>query len=430
MNCEHVCLVRESIRLSIVCIAILEVSWVYMRAWIRERLIVLHAAVLAQKVSPSTAAGAPGMAHTPTSPANSPSAASTESMPEVARNPNFDVRILEGTERFKDMPLGEKYEGRYKFMNVDQADEEISFLTGKVEGLKVDIEEYDSDLEDTFTRYRDAKYECRSLSEDIGKLQEDLKVQGHLMETAKKEGTKLEEKIAECKGRMGELEVQLGYAQEARHELKTWKVVGGKSHKRPLGEGSPVIPREQGDVGGTNGRPSSSGSKMDNEMVQEVVDRMALLSESGGKEIDPLIIFPFDCTLAVEGIPYHTNEYMYLPALVSCFGRWKVPNRKVVAVDIPRVANHEASVGGKYVNRGYVLVRFSERWYMEEVRCMIEECDPTVVCDVKKGVQHKLRCRPADRDIGSSGYFKVSIPILERIRYFEEVFMCLSMDGK
>ena len=127
----------------------------------------------------------PGVAHTPTSPANSPCAASTESMPEVARNLNSGVRLIENTERFKDMPLGEKYEGKYKFMNVDQADEEISFLTGKVKGLKADIEEYDSDLKDTFTRYRDAKYECRSLSEDIGKLQEDLKVQGHLMETAK-----------------------------------------------------------------------------------------------------------------------------------------------------------------------------------------------------------------------------------------------------
>ena len=61
---------------------------------------------------------------------------------------------------------------------------------------------------------------------------------------------------------------------------------------------------------------------------------------------------------------------------------------------------------------------------------MIGEYDPVIECDVKKGVQHKLRCRPADRDIGSSGYFKVSVPMLERVRYFEEVFMCLSLDGK
>ena len=181
---------------------------------------------------------------------------------------------------------------------------------------------------------------------------------------------------------------------------------------------------------------------MDNEMVQKGVSRMALKSKregmpspprvakGGGRRYDPLAEFPADCTLVVEGIPHHTNERVYLPALVSCFGRWKVPNRKVVAVNIPRDANHEAGVGGKYVNRGCVLVRFSERKYMEEVRHMIDEYDPVIECDVKKGVQHKLRCRPADRDIGSSSYFKVSMPALERVRYFEEVFMCLRKDGE
>ena len=103
---------------------------------------------------------------------------------------------------------------------------------------------------------------------------------------------------------------------------------------------------------------------------------------------------------------------MYLPALVSCFGRWDVPNRKVVAVNIPRDANHEAGVGGTYVNRGHIFVRFSERKYMEEVRRMIDEYDPTIECDVKKKVQHRLRCRSADHDIGCNNYFKVDTPIL------------------
>ena len=98
--------------------------------------------------------------------------------------------------------MGEKYERKYKFTRLNQADEEISLLKGKVESLKVDIKEYDCDLENTFTRYREARRECRSLSEDIEKLQETLRVQGSLMETAKREGTKLEEKIAECKERM------------------------------------------------------------------------------------------------------------------------------------------------------------------------------------------------------------------------------------
>ena len=197
---------------------------------------------------------------------------------------------------------------------------------------------------------------------------------------------------------------------------------------RPLGKGSPAVPREQGDVGGTSGRPSSSRSKMDNEMVQKVVSRMAVTSKSGSKGSDPLIKFPDNCTLVIEGIPYHTNECVYLPALVSCFGRWEVPNRKVVAINIPRDANHEDGVGGKYENRGHIFVRFSDRRYMEEVQRMIDKHDRIVECDVKEKVQHKLRCRIADRDIGSKDYYKACAPILERARYFEEVFMCFSMD--
>ena len=48
-------------------------------------------------------------------------------------------------------------------------------------------------------------------------------------------------------------------------------------------------------------------------------------------------------------------------------------------------------------------------------------------CDVKKKVQHKLRCFLADRGIGSKDFFKVGAPILERARYFDEVFECFSM---
>ena len=195
----------------------------------------------------------------------------------------------------------------------------------------------------------------------------------------------------------------------------------------------------QGPQGGTSGS-SSSASKMDNEMVQNVAGRMALTSKSGGmppppkavkgggKGPDPLVKYPTDCTLVIEGIPYHTNERMYLPALVSCFGQWDVPNWKVIAVNIPRDANHISGEGGTYVNRGHVFVRFSERKYLEEVQGMIDTHDQFVECDVKRKVRQKLMCRVADRDIGSKDFFKVGAPILERARYFEEVFMCFSMN--
>ena len=119
---------------------------------------------------------------------------------------------------------------------------------------------------------------------------------------------------------------------------------------------------------------------------------------------------------------------MYLPALVSCFGRWEVPNQKVIAVSNPRDAIHVAGKGIRYKNRGHVFVRFSGRKYMEEVKGMIDEYEQVVECDVRKYVRHKLRCRVADRHISCRDYSKTSVPVLERARYLGEVFMCFSMD--
>ena len=56
------------------------------------------------------------------------------------------------------MPLGEKYEGRYKFTNVGQTDMEVLLLTGKVEDLEAVITKYDNVLENTVMRYKNATY--------------------------------------------------------------------------------------------------------------------------------------------------------------------------------------------------------------------------------------------------------------------------------
>ena len=331
----------------------------------------------------------------------------------------------ERTVRFNSMPLGEKYEGKYEFKDIDQADMEVALLEGKVEGLEAVIMKYHVFLANTVTRYKNAMDKCKNLHEDFKKLQREVEVQSDLMETARRDTEKIEEKIFGYKESMGKYELQLESAEEARR-----KVLNTKSHGETIDEGNRDTPPEQSVVESKSGRPMFSISKIDNEMVQKVVSRMAVMSETWGKGHDPLAKFPANCTLVIDGIPCHTNESMYLPALVSCFGQWEVPNVKVVAVNIPRDANHEAGVGGKYANRGHVFIRFAERNYMEEVRRMIDEYDPTVECDVKKKVKQRLWCRTADRDIGCKDYFKVDVPILERARYFSEVFECFSMNRR
>ena len=216
--------------------------------------------------------------------------------------------------------------------------------------------------------------------------------------------------------------------------------MSGRYYKRPLSECSPAVPREQSDTIGTNGRPSSSVSRMDNIMVQHVVGRMARKFKDGStppplkavkgedKELDPLVKYPTNCTLVIEGIPYHTNEHMYLPALVSCFGKWEVPNLNVIAINIPRDVNHASDEGGAYVNRGHVFMRFSERKYMGEVQIKIDTQEQFIECDIRRWVRHRIRCRVAERDIGSKDFFNESASILERARYFQEVFLCYSMN--
>ena len=65
---------------------------------------------------------------------------------------------------------------------------------------------------------------------------------------------------------------------------------------------------------------------------------------------------------------------------------------------------------------------------MEELQSMIDEQDQFVECDVKWKVRYKIRCRVAERDLGSKDLFKVNVPVLERARYFNDVFVCYRMN--
>ena len=206
------------------------------------------------------------MAHSVASPTTTASAASTEN--KVDTEP-------ERTVRFKIIPLGKKYEGKYEFADIDQADMEVALLEGKVEGLEAVIMKYDVVLENTVRRYKNAMDKCKDLHEDFKKLQKEVEVQSSLMETAIRDTEKLEEKVFGYKESMGKYKLQLKSAEEARQ-----KMLNTKSHGKSVDEGSLDIPSEQSVTGSKSGRPMFAVSKIDNEMVQKVVSRMAEMSES------------------------------------------------------------------------------------------------------------------------------------------------------
>ena len=141
--------------------------------------------------------------------------------------------------------------------------------------------------------------------------------------------------------------------------------------------------------------------------------------------MDPMGKYPEGCTLVIEGIPFHANESRYLPALVTCFGEWDVPNQNVIAINIFRQANHFAGIGGTYVNVGHMFMRFSEVRHMNAVEEFITNEEVVVTCDVT-GSNRKLRCRAAERDLGGMDSYKRGC-IMERARYFDDVFTVLTL---
>ena len=164
-------------------------------------------------------------------------------------------------------------------------------------------------------------------------------------------------------------------------------------------------------------------------MVRKVSARMQAQVASGKGDSspreDPMSKYPEGCTLAIEGIPFHASESIFLPALVACFGKWDVPNAKVIAVNIFRLANRHSGTGGTYVNTGHMFIRFSDAEFMKEVKDHIMKMNVCVTCNVT-GNSRRLRCRLAHRDLGGKGYYKDG-SILERTKYFDDCFRTMEL---
>ena len=135
--------------------------------------------------------------------------------------------------------------------------------------------------------------------------------------------------------------------------------------------------------------------------------------------------YPEGCTLAIEGIPFHAHENTFLPALVTCFGKWDVPNKNVIAINIVRKYNRRPGVGGTYVNSGHMFIRFAEKKFAKEVEDHIMGAEVYVTCDVT-GSKRRLRCRAAHRDLGGWDYRKGGNS-MELTRYFDDCFRMLEL---
>ena len=77
--------------------------------------------------------------------------------PGIAVGSSCDAHILQDVERFWEMDASWKYEGRYQFLDLGQADEEIFYLGEKISGLKATVAELREDAEVQAQKYESAE---------------------------------------------------------------------------------------------------------------------------------------------------------------------------------------------------------------------------------------------------------------------------------
>ena len=77
------------------------------------------------------------------------------------------------------------------------------------------------------------------------------------------------------------------------------------------------------------------------------------------------------------------------------------------------------------MNTGHMFIRFSDVESMEEVEDYITNVDVSVTCNVT-GNKRRLRCRPAQYDLGGKDRYK-KVNIMERARYFEDCFCMMEL---
>ena len=115
----------------------------------------------------------------------------------------FDIRVLRDASRFNEMGASWKYEGKYQFLDLDQADGEISYLSRKVVELKGELVKLDDDVKGQVDRHDTAESKRQKTVKRI----EDLKA-----EIAKLEGEVEEDEQDKCESKKKDAEIMHEFA--------------------------------------------------------------------------------------------------------------------------------------------------------------------------------------------------------------------------
>ena len=130
-----------------------------------------------------------------------------------------DVRILRDTNRFNEMRPDWKYEGRYRFADLKQANDEIHYLCKKVTEFKVACELHDTDVSEMSNKYNMAESTRNKILRQIDELNEEIEKCGADKKKYETRGREAEALYAHASEKVLEYEERLDNAREGRDEV-------------------------------------------------------------------------------------------------------------------------------------------------------------------------------------------------------------------
>ena len=304
-----------------------------------------------------------------------------------------EIESLRGDRRLLDETLGKLYEGKYGFMEVMQ-------------------QEYED-------------------------LEVELKDKEDILAEAKQDADRIRR---QCKGYRRRIKMYSDAIQQARLGLEA---VGAEeiAHQSARGnkhsdDGNTVTdsgPGSDGDIGSHDLRDIVSKSdvplrkaftRISSEEVKEAPRQQAADYQDkgcrrGDQEEQPQHgRYPTGCTLVVDGIPPMMSERTFMPLLLSAFGHWDVPHKKIIGYNVLKVASCSEGTG-TYSNRGQAIIRFENKEYMDEYCDQIRQ--RKLRCDVT-GNRRELRVSATARDLEIEPRRAWHRDVLTAARFFGEIW--------
>ena len=366
----------------------------------------------------------------------------------VAGASDMDVRILQDPERFHEMTLGDQYNGKYRFLDVAQGEAEVKqlvHLRGRTETL---AKECEGDL-------GEAEEKVEIIEEEYADLKEELDVKAASLREVKDKAEKLRGKLASRREYVREYDEAIKQAHKGLEVVRDTEVAyqrerGNKRRDRQAAAPPPkygrnresvvLTPRAGADrdvgtppqaapiqgVTSKAGAPSHTAvSRIGAGDVQEALRQQQSAGGKGDgrrasaadpKARPPRREYPRRCTLAVDGVPFQMSEKVFMPLLMTAFGHWEVGHQRIIGCNVLREASHISGTG-TYVNRGQVMIRFSDREYLEEYRKQLQ--GRSLKCDVT-GNRREIRVREPEQDLAVRP--RQGRDVLTSARFFEEVW--------